>query len=303
MQLPRRIFIQRKRLATLVFVCFVTICAVFNITQDHAKSSVSTLSRLDSVVNPTDHEEDSWSFVELFNHLESSEMIDRYACKVSAEFGGYVINDNSTAYKDGHKVVCLDEGVRPALNDCLVYSFGIEDEWSFDDDMAKLGCEVYAFDPSMQAKDHNRSARVHFYQEGLWFRKQNLVVNDYPGVYWEVDTLSSFYDRFKTIHGDRPIDYVKIDIESDEWYILPQIMSSGILNRVKQLAMEIHFMYVDIEEARRRVKILKSLERDHGMIPFAYTANLVTKGMAPDAPDNFACAEIVYLNPKFRLKS
>ena len=32
---------------------------------------------------------------------------------------------------------------------CLVYSFGINWDFSFDDAMGKLGCEVHSFDPSM----------------------------------------------------------------------------------------------------------------------------------------------------------
>ncbi|KAK3788434.1 hypothetical protein RRG08_049808 [Elysia crispata] len=31
---------------------------------------------------------------------------------------------------------------------CLVYSYGINNDFSFDDDMAKYGCEVHSFDPT-----------------------------------------------------------------------------------------------------------------------------------------------------------
>ena len=32
---------------------------------------------------------------------------------------------------------------------CVVYSFGIATDWSFDDEMAMKGCEVHAFDPTL----------------------------------------------------------------------------------------------------------------------------------------------------------
>ncbi len=89
---------------------------------------------------------DSWSVSQMLAFLESSRMTNRSACRVFYEFGGVVIN-NTDRYKDGQKSVCLDEGLQPAINNCLVYSFGIDNEWSFDDDMAKLGCDVYSFDP------------------------------------------------------------------------------------------------------------------------------------------------------------
>jgi hypothetical protein len=90
---------------------------------------------------------DSWSSAsQLLAFLDSSRMTNRSACRIFYEFGGVVIN-NSDRYKDGQKSVCLDQGLGPAINNCLVYSFGIDNEWSFDDDMAKLGCNVYSFDP------------------------------------------------------------------------------------------------------------------------------------------------------------
>ncbi|EFX64157.1 hypothetical protein DAPPUDRAFT_266929 [Daphnia pulex] len=38
---------------------------------------------------------------------------------------------------------------------------------SFDESMEKYGCQVYSFDPSMGAKDHNRTEKIHFYNIGL----------------------------------------------------------------------------------------------------------------------------------------
>ena len=57
---------------------------------------------------------------------------------------------------DGGWEICDDPAVRPA-HDCIVYSFGINWDFTFDDYVAKVyGCHVYAFDPSMEMKQHNR---------------------------------------------------------------------------------------------------------------------------------------------------
>ncbi len=36
---------------------------------------------------------------------------------------------------------------------CLVYSFGVSDDWSFEDTMGNLGCRVRAFDPTIDSPE------------------------------------------------------------------------------------------------------------------------------------------------------
>jgi hypothetical protein len=59
--------------------------------------------------------------------------------------------------------ICLDRLVPP----CVVYSFGIADNWIFDDFMAERGCEVRSFDPSMTAPRHWRGPRHLFEPVGI----------------------------------------------------------------------------------------------------------------------------------------
>ncbi|XP_064600696.1 probable methyltransferase-like protein 24 [Liolophura sinensis] len=85
---------------------------------------------------------------------------------------------------DGGWEVCDDEPVRPK-HDCLVYSFGINNDFSFDDMIAKhYGCEVHAFDPSMKMGDTRRSEKVTFHHLGVY--GSNTVIN--KG--WPVKTIA-----------------------------------------------------------------------------------------------------------------
>ncbi|XP_071522723.1 probable methyltransferase-like protein 24 isoform X4 [Panulirus ornatus] len=88
----------------------------------------------------------------------------RVSCREMRYFGGRV---SPSGLVDGDKAVCLAPVFDITPGDCIVYSFGISNEWSFDDAMAQFGCQVYAFDPTMGVADHNKSERVHFYNLGL----------------------------------------------------------------------------------------------------------------------------------------
>jgi hypothetical protein len=60
---------------------------------------------------------------------------------------------------------------------------------SFDEAMEQFGCQVYSFDPSMGAKDHNRTEKIHFY---------NLGLSGEDGLHrskgWSMKTVSSIYE-------------------------------------------------------------------------------------------------------------
>ncbi|KAK7085795.1 hypothetical protein SK128_017050, partial [Halocaridina rubra] len=68
---------------------------------------------------------------------------------------------------DGRKAVCLDPVLGITPGNCSVLSFGINNEWSFDDAFDRFGCKVYAFDPTMGAEDHQRSTNIRFLNLGI----------------------------------------------------------------------------------------------------------------------------------------
>ena len=65
--------------------------------------------------------------------IEHFKWFDEKACKNKVYLGEY----------EGQKVVCLDDQVAPQTNNCIIYSFGIRDDWSFEEKMTELrGCHV-----------------------------------------------------------------------------------------------------------------------------------------------------------------
>ncbi|XP_048238240.1 probable methyltransferase-like protein 24 [Haliotis rufescens] len=149
--------------------------------------------------------------------------------------------------------VCLDGHYKPKKDNCIVYSFGIDNDFSFDDDVAStFGCEVHAFDPSMKQQDHLRGRRVHFH---------NLGLSDRDGkgkMQWPMKTMVSI--RLDLKHADGVIDYMKIDIEDSEWESLRHAFNSNGLEGVKQLSLEFH-VFGKEERSRyiARLNVLRDL--------------------------------------------
>ncbi|KAK3082976.1 hypothetical protein FSP39_010484 [Pinctada imbricata] len=153
--------------------------------------------------------------------------VHQYLCKQIVRFGNI---------KDGGWEVCHDFNFRPAHRKCLVYSFGINNDWSFDDDVTQTyECELHAFDPSMRIPSHMRSKFIHFHNLGLSNTKE---IKTMFGSDWHLSDLKSIISDFG--HVNRTIDILKLDIESFEKKALPQMLESGVLNNVVQLSIEFH---------------------------------------------------------------
>lgn len=90
-------------------------------------------------------------------------------------------------------------------------------------------------------------------------------------------TLSAIYHSLVPKHGRIPIDYLKVDIDLDEWAVLPEIIQSKMLDNIRQMGIEIHLKDSgrSLNEYREAVKILSTLE-NQGMVRFDSKCNPAT---------------------------
>ncbi|GFT80976.1 uncharacterized protein NPIL_306441 [Nephila pilipes] len=84
-------------------------------------------------------------------------------CYTALSLGGSKDTNNRT---DGDKIICQDQAA-PLRPPCLVYSFGGNDEWSFEEEIVNFGCEVYTFDPSLKMGNHQHKPNIWFYSFGI----------------------------------------------------------------------------------------------------------------------------------------
>ena len=64
------------------------------------------------------------------------------SCQIVKQFGGRWSRD--CGFEDGEKIICMDTVYEAVKNGtCLVYSFGLADDWDFEISMASLGMDTY----------------------------------------------------------------------------------------------------------------------------------------------------------------
>lgn len=270
----------------VVFLFFVVLVLLYMRIAGWGRDSIVMARNLwygpDEVVNA--------SLVEILDYLNWK---NRGACKVFYEFGGVVNRKPGLTFLDGQKSVCLDAGVAPQPGRCIVYSFGSNGEWSFDEAMEKYGCRILVFDPTTDSWNHKHSKNVWFYALGIGTRDIERG-GDPRG--WTLATLATLRKRF----GHRTIDVLKIDIEGDEWDLLEAWLRDGDLNSVKQLALEVHFNG-EFAEISRCYQLLRRLENEAGFVRFFARQNPWTVGHFKGnvAADGANCYEIAWYNTRF----
>ncbi|KAF0304019.1 Methyltransferase-like protein 24 [Amphibalanus amphitrite] len=141
---------------------------------------------------------------------------------------------------DGKKTVCLDDGLLPPGGPCLVYSFGIRDDLSFETEMVRFGCTVHAFDPTVRLNTSALPDGLNVHYLGVDGRSWT---HHSGGMAMQLMTLTDLVRHLG--HEGRQIDYIKLDAEGSEWSILNEQLTSlhGVLPRVPQLHVEFHLLF------------------------------------------------------------
>ncbi|XP_055901702.1 uncharacterized protein LOC106054906 [Biomphalaria glabrata] len=145
----------------------------------------------------------------------------------------------------GNYDICQDSRfiIKPS---CLVYSFGIDFRYSFDDAMSNLGCEVHSFDPSMGVETHKRANNSTFHNIGIshsnndsFAPRQDKFVKT-PQV-WKMRTLQTLMKELG--HEEKVIDVLKLDIEGYEWTVIDNLIETNVIKNIRQFVMEIHLVH------------------------------------------------------------
>lgn len=199
-------------------------------------------------------------------------------CSVSKKIGGQWLSN--CGFLDGDKFVCMDkmkESVQKG--DCLVYSFGLSDDWSFEEAMAGLGCTVRAFDPTVDKPDYVVDEQVVFKKLGLGVTSGTTQVLNSANrkVLVPVSTLEDVIKQYGEM--DKPINYLKVDVEGSEIDAIPKWLDSGVLKNVQQIGIELHTGPINIQpdkldgKLRKLLVALQRMDKEYGFKLVSYNPN------------------------------
>ncbi|XP_067841133.1 probable methyltransferase-like protein 24 isoform X4 [Heptranchias perlo] len=128
--------------------------------------------------------------------------------------------------------------------------------------MAKAGCEVHYFDPSIKEAHIQES-------EGYWHHRMSIDWRD-PNPVIIAQKQRRTTKKLGTImneFGHRKIDVLKADMESAEWKILENLILENVIEEIGQLVFAIHLHWPgfevsgdDSDVVRYWYSLLKELE-------------------------------------------
>ncbi|KAL5013290.1 hypothetical protein ScPMuIL_007560 [Solemya velum] len=128
-----------RTLTEFMVVAAIVTAIVFFITKAKYEKTLYNDESSDSILIPSADELKVMTPMEIHNFYHSYVNSHQALCRREVRIGKIT---------DGGWEVCEDAQYRPE-RPCLVYSFGIANDFSFDDGIEKrYGCEVHSFDPT-----------------------------------------------------------------------------------------------------------------------------------------------------------
>lgn len=152
---------------------------------------------------------------------------------------------------NGDKTLRLDY---PLNKDSVVFDLGgYEGQWAADIH-CKYGCYVHVFEPSKiffegirQRFSHNERIKVYPFGLASANSRQKLFLDENASSTYSNNTSSRFElielrqaNLFFSDHSIEGIDLLKINIEGGEYDLLEYLISTGDINRIKNIQVQFH---------------------------------------------------------------
>lgn len=135
----------------------------------------------------------------------------------------------------------------------IAYSFGINNDVSWDHDMARLGYHLYMYDHTIE--------QLPYGDEAFHFFKQGITGTD------ESDLLKRLSTFLVENHHDKMDNMIlKMDVEGAEWDVFENI-SEDVLQKFRQIVVEFHGL-CNFQRLARYNRILEKINHTHQAVHY-----------------------------------
>ncbi len=200
------------------------------------------------------------SVVELGTTVDKNDLLDYFSLTNETSCKRIHLMGGTTG-----QFLCLDPSVIPRTS-CLVYSFDFFHDFYFENEMRDYFCKIHNFDPinlgNFTGLDDLIDAKLSGKKSSRNYNKR------YSGAIPK--TSKSIYRVIKHLLDNDPykiVDYLKLDLEGEEWEVIPLMLDSRLFSQIRQLGVEIHLFEDDLEYYRVLVGKIQALEHI-GMVRF-----------------------------------
>ena len=206
---------------------------------------------------------------------------------------------------DGERYLCMDNFyVDIRKEKCIIYSFGISDNYELEAELGSIGCIVHAYDPTVNLPS-SLAKNVFFHKVGLSDYNGVKMFNKKHGAnrFSELLPVITLNEAFKSNgHFEKEITYLKVDIEGSEIKAIPQWIQSGILKHVRQIGIELHTGKAifnrsgQVKAAKAILKLISQLY-DLGFRHISYAPNLYVDKKQDHGGKYYTNIDIVLYKP------
>eukprot|EP01012_Entosiphon_sulcatum_P009813 TRINITY_DN15630_c1_g1_i2.p2 TRINITY_DN15630_c1_g1~~TRINITY_DN15630_c1_g1_i2.p2 ORF type:complete len:462 (-),score=80.62 TRINITY_DN15630_c1_g1_i2:450-1835(-) len=169
-------------------------------------------------------------------------------------------------FGDGGKQICDFAAQIADKEDCVVYSFGVDSEVSFEIEiLLRTKCKIYAFDHTIGGFpdwDKHQNHLDPAYKNRIFFHRLGFGAVTGGQFISLPDVMKKYNHKF--------VDILKVDIEQAEWDVFAALATQTGELPVGQLSIELHLHVANLGRAFQLFSELECL----GLRPFMHELNI-----------------------------
>lgn len=187
----------------------------------------------------------NWENSELYKYLKQVHNLTSMSKIVSSDGLGAKRKRVGKEYDGGYIMFA------PFSKTKIAYSFGINNDISWEKDMAENGYDIYMYDHTIR-KLPEKNAKFHWLRKGITGGEEDKFLK-------HIDSLIR-QNGHEKMNGM----VLKMDVEGCEWEVLKNC-NWEILLQFDQIVLELHGI-LDIKNKEEIIEVLKKIKRTHSVV-------------------------------------